>query len=71
MKLTGYRIVGITPDMYEAWKDNLREDLIIYEKYGKTQIRIMLTWFEALIMRIRMIRYNLNNSCVLKLERDM
>ena len=71
MRAKGYKILGIDNEMYEKWKDNLREDLIVYERNGKVQIRIVLTGIEAFCMRIRMVMYNLKNPCVLRLQRDI
>lgn len=66
-----YKVKGITHKMYEEWKDNFREDIIVYEENGELQFRMRLTGFEALCMRIQMIRTNLNNPCVLKLEKEI
>lgn len=66
-----YKILGITNKMYEDWKKDLREDIIVYEEDGVMQFRMKLTWFEALCMRFRMRRINLNYPCVLKLEKDI
>lgn len=66
-----YKITGITDKLYEDWKDDLRSDIIVYNENDEWQFRMCLTWFEAICMRIRMIRTNLNNPCVLKLERDI
>lgn len=51
-----YEIVGISKDMYRAWKDDLRQDILIWEEDDKVQARIRLTWFEALVLRYKMKR---------------
>lgn len=66
-----YKITGITNKLYEDWKDDLRKDIIVYKENDEWQFRMCLTWFEAFCMRFRMIRTNLNNPCVLRLERDI
>ena len=50
-----YKIEGISKTMYEAWKDELRQDIIIWEDdNNKIEARIKLTILEALILKLKM-----------------
>lgn len=72
MKKRNYKIVGVTQEMVEMWKENLRNDariLTCNNNNGKVQIRLSLTIFEAIYVRLSMIKYNLTHPCVLKLEK--
>lgn len=71
MRTKWYKITGITNEMYKEWKDELREDIIVYEENGERHFKMKLTALEAFQMRQQMKRINLNNPCVLKLEKDM
>lgn len=66
-----YAIVGITPQIAKSWERDFRDDLRVFRnrKTGEIQTRISLTIFEAIVMRIGMIKYNLTHPCVLKLKR--
>lgn len=71
MKKRNYKIVGVTQEIAEIWKENLRRDARILRcnSNGKIQIRLSLTILEAIYIRCSMIKYNLTHPCVLKLKR--
>lgn len=64
-----YKILGISKETLELWADDLREDVIIWEKDGDTHLRIRLTWFEAIYMRLSMMRINLRQPIALRLKK--
>lgn len=66
-----YKITGITDKLYEGWKDDLREDIVVYKENDEWQFRIRLNWLEAIYISFRMLCTNMNNPYVLKLERDI
>ena len=72
MKKQNYTITGITPEIAEKWYKEFREDLtlLVHEKTNKIEARISLTRFQALKVKLGMIKYNLNNPCVLKLVKE-
>ena len=49
-----YEIIGITPAMYEEWKDDLRKDIIAWEQDGMVHAHINLDPIEALWMKFQM-----------------
>lgn len=64
-----YKITGISKEVFESWKDNLRDDVIAWTKGDEINLRIRLNWFEAFRMRMCMRKINLHNPIVLGLER--
>lgn len=62
-----YKILGISKDLLEAWKDDLREDVVVWEKNDDVHIRIRLNWLEAIHMRLSMMRINLKQPVALRL----
>ena len=71
MKKSNYMITGITPEIAEKWAKDFREDikLLVHEKTKEIHATISLTRFQAFRVKLGMIKYNLNNPCVLKLEK--
>ena len=66
-----YKITGITDELLEAWKSELRDDLIVYrDEYEQAQIRIRLTWLEALKMRFDMLLNNMRQPYCLQLVKE-
>lgn len=49
-----YKIVGLTRELYESWKEDLREDIIVYEENGNVEARILLNPFEAIRLNLLM-----------------
>lgn len=49
-----YKIVGLTRELYESWKEDLREDIIVYEENGNIEARILLNPFEAIHLNLLM-----------------
>lgn len=49
-----YKILGLTRELYESWKEDLREDIIVYEENGNIEARILLNPFEAIYLNILM-----------------
>ena len=49
-----YRITGITEEMYEAWKDELRTDLIVWKEDDVVCVRALFNPLEALLMKVQM-----------------
>lgn len=70
MRKRWYRIKGVSKDMLEAWQEDLREDILVWVKNDEVSLRIRLTWFQALVMRLSMMKVNMQNPIRLKLERD-
>lgn len=70
MKKKVYTITGITPEIAKKWNRDFREDvtLLVNEETGKVIAKVSLTRFQAFRVRLGMIKYNLNNPCVLKLN---
>ena len=53
-----YEIIGITPELLEMWKSNMREDIITWEEGGVVHARITLSLIEAIWMQFQMERNN-------------
>lgn len=53
-----YEIIGITPEMLNNWKDEMRKDIITWEQDGIVHAHISLTPLEALRMRYQIYRNN-------------
>ena len=70
MKKRWYKIMGVSMDMLEAWQEDLREDILVWVKNDEVSLRIRLTWFQAICMRLSMMKINLSNPISLRLERD-
>lgn len=51
-----YEIKGITKGMFNSWKDDLRQDIVIWEEDGKIEARIRLTRLEAFILQRKMVQ---------------
>ena len=66
-----YKIKGISKELYEEWKDDIREDIVVREENGEYQFRIRLTRFEAFCMRRQIKKTNLNNPVCLRLEKEI
>lgn len=66
-----YKIKGISNEMLDSWRKDLREDILVWQKNGEVYARIRLTVFEAFVMRIQMMCWNLNHPSLLKLEKDV
>lgn len=54
-----YAIKGITSEMYNEWKGNMRQDILAFEdSKGVVHIHIKLTLIEALWMKHLIYRNN-------------
>ena len=53
-----YKIVGLTKELYEGWKDEMRQDIIVWEENGNIEARIRLHPFEAIYMNNLMEKNN-------------
>lgn len=58
MKKDYYVITGISDAQKEAWKDELREDIIMVERCDTIFPCIKLTRWAAFVMRVQMLYYN-------------
>lgn len=65
-----YRITGISKEQYELWKDDLREDILVWRAGENMDLRIRLTWFQAIRMKLAMLRINMKNPIRLQLKKD-
>lgn len=63
-----YKILGMTPELLEAWSSDLRTDIIVWQHNGEVQARIYLTRLEAFLMNIRMKFNNMKQPYALRLE---
>ncbi len=72
MKKKNYIITGITPEIAKIWNRDFREDvtLLVHKDTGDVHARIALTKFQALKVRLGMVKYNLTHPCVLKLLKE-
>ena len=62
-----YKILGVSNELLEIWKDDLREDIVVWKKNDDVHLRIRLNWFEAFRMRLAMRRINLKQPVALRL----
>ena len=72
MKRRIYTIYGIEEGMVKNWKDYLRKDLKLIKnrKTGEIKGEVSLTIFEAMKIRLAMIKCNLSHPCLFKLKRN-
>lgn len=63
-----YRIEGITKGMYEANKDDLRKDIVVWLDGDKVEARIMLNLLEAFKMNKEIMKYNKTSEHKMYLE---
>lgn len=52
-----YKIVGLTDELFEVWKNDLRKDVIIWKENGNIEARINLNPIQAIHME-RLINKN-------------
>ena len=45
-----YKIVGLSKELANNWKDDLRQDIIVWEENGKVEVRIRLNPIDAIRM---------------------
>lgn len=66
-----YRIFGISEEQLKAWSENLREDIKVLNsnKDGEIFTLIRMNWFEAIRMRLQMIRSNKVDNYGFQLKR--
>ena len=65
-----YEIKGITPELFNEWKKDMREDILVWEKNGVVHAHIILSRIEAIWMQFQMRRFNKKqNSYQLQLVR--
>ena len=65
-----YAIKGITNELFDAWKNDLRSDILWWkEPEEETQLRIRLPLIEAIKMRILIRQFNKKNMLSLQLVR--
>ena len=63
-------INGITNELFDAWKNDLRSDILWWkEPEEETQLRIRLPLIEAIKMRILIRQFNKKNMMSLQLVR--
>ena len=64
-----YAIKGITNELFENWKNDLRTDILWWEFPGEdVQLRIKLSIIEAIKMKYLISKYNKEQAhCDLKL----
>ena len=67
-----YTLVGITPRLAKIWEKDFRDDLrIVKNEYTKEiQGKLTLNIFEAVIMKIRIMMFNMRHPYVLDLICD-
>lgn len=69
-KKRNYVIKGITRNLAEKWDKECRDDLtFVVDRNGKIEGRISLTKFQALLIRLGIIKFNLTHPYLLKLEK--
>ena len=65
-----YAIKGITNELFDAWKNDLRSDILWWkEPEEETQLRIRLPLIDAIKMRILIRQFNKKNMLSLQLVR--
>lgn len=64
-----YKITGISKELLEVWEDDLRHDVIVCYKDSEPCLKIRLNFFEAIRMKLAMIRSNMHTPLVLRLEK--
>lgn len=62
-----YKIKGITKELFENWKNELRTDIITWEDGDGIEARIRLNWIEAKILEYR-IKLNNNRQSYYRLR---
>lgn len=53
-----YKIEGLTNELAYVWKDELRQDVIVWEENGNIEARIRLGIIEANVMKYYMRQNN-------------
>ena len=68
---SNYMISGITLGTAEKWYEELKGEFMFYvnKKTGEAQIKLSLSRLEAMLIRVKLIKYNLTHPCVLKLTK--
>ena len=61
MKKNNYVITGISREQAYLWKENIRDDVKLYEADGSIIPVIELSKWEALKMKIQIIRNNMKH----------
>lgn len=65
-----YAIKGITNELFDAWKNDLRGDILWWkEPEEEAQLRIRLPLVEAIKMKILIRQFNKKNMLSLQLVR--
>lgn len=62
-----YKIVGLTKELAENWKGELRQDIIVWEENGNIEARIKLNPVEAIHME-RLMKKNNKQQSYYKLQ---
>lgn len=62
-----YKIVGLTKELAENWKGELRQDIIVWEENGNIEARIKLNPVEAIRMG-RLMKKNNKQQSYYKLQ---
>lgn len=62
-----YKITGIDREMFEVWKEDLREDILTWETGKEVNLRINLSVIGAFLLRRQMKKWNSNNVGCIKL----
>lgn len=53
-----YKIVGLSEELAENWKEDLRDDIIVWKEGNDVEVRIRLNLIEALRMAYLMRKNN-------------
>ena len=65
-----YKLTGISKELFDSWKDDLRQDILWWEEAGEVQMRIKLPVWKALRMKKQIEEFNLlHENCILGLEK--
>ena len=65
-----YEISGFTQELAEKWDGHLRGDSRLYvDKDGEIKTKVTLSKFEAIKVRIAIMKYNLTHPYVLKITK--
>lgn len=60
-----YKITGISKEMHEVWKKDMRDDLVTWEDSKGPHFRINLSIIGAFLLRRQMKKWNSDNiGCI-------
>jgi hypothetical protein len=64
-----YGVFGITSEMWNAWKGQLRDDLMVWFENNEIEARLKLTREEAKLAKQQIKEFNSNGAYNLQLKR--